>query len=275
MKKLFIFSVLASLAFMANGEDKVSFTRHAYDEGGYLYKTYATSSETPYATVTRQYQPGKERERDFTILSIDLKPVHSFSITAPNGYDYIEKLNQVGEAEDAIQEILVTQHLFNNDDLYEVILGGDGMGYVIYNEKGKFLGECPSLKLYYAQDRNWYLYCEDDTEGANGQNISALYSINKGGSSAVQMKRENSRMRILPNPVTEDETVRLILPDEIESDASIRIFGINGTLLTKKDCKKGEKEISVPSSMLTKGVNPVIAVDPEGNIICSGKIVKE
>lgn len=281
IRKLLSFVVVllitTATSLSAFAADQVTFTRHAYDDGDYLFRTYMAPSNVPLATMIRPDDSGNPGVYEFILLSELVEPLYTFSVKAPENYDYCSRLEFIDNGGKYLDEILVTQHLFNDDDLYEVIFRGedeyDRKHYVIYNEKGEYLGECPSLYIYNGENGP-YLYKEYE-DGSKGQNISALYSINKGGASVAKLKVESAKFQVMPNPVKEDEVVTLVLPNEITADMTIKVFSLNGSLLIQKECKQGEKEIAIPAYRLATGVNPVVAMDAEGNVICSGKIIRE
>ncbi|MBD5357024.1 MAG: hypothetical protein HDR88_08495 [Bacteroides sp.] len=274
MKNLFLLAFAVSSVLSVSAADQVTFTRHAYDEGDYLFRTFMAPA-APLATMIRPEEDEKPIYT-FILLSADVEPIYTFSVEAPKDYPYYGRLSCVGENDDYIEEILVTQHLFNDDDLYEVIFRYDwDEPFVIYNEKGEWLGEIPAQanKLYQLGD-DIFLYAQYEN-GVNEQNISALYTINKGGNSVAMMKNDTAKLTAYPNPVKEDEELTLTLPTPATADMTISVFSTNGSLLIKKDCKQGETEIKIPAYRLSAGVNPVVAVDADGNIISTGKIVRE
>ena len=112
--------------------DKIELTRLAYDDGGYIYSTLLTSDATPFATVKKGTGENGGDNATYVLLSPDVKPVYSFTIKTPDkmeNHACSSTLIFINEGNSYyLQEILVTQHLFNDDDLYEVIieLGEDG-----------------------------------------------------------------------------------------------------------------------------------------------------
>lgn len=276
MKKLFFTTVAATIALATFASNPVTFTRLAYDDGDYLYRTAATTPETPYATQIRPSQSGNPYVYEIILLNENVEKVYSFSIKAPEDHDYLEQLEIIGEdGGNYINDILVTQYLFNDDDLYEVVLTGDDDSRWIYNEKGEFLGEIPmpAHRLYKHNDK-MYFYAEYD-EGTDGRTVGALYEINKGGNAVMTISAENSRLTANPNPVKADENVIITLPTGLSSSTMVKVFSTDGVLLINKECTKGENRISLPAYRLANGVNPVVVMDAEGNIISTGKIIRE
>lgn len=276
MKKLTLLALAVASVASATADD-VSFTRHAYDASGdYLFGTYA-APDAPLATMIRPSQE-EGTHYEFILLSNQLTQVHTFSINVPSTDYYITELEFAGQGDAYIEEILVTQHLFNNDDLYEVVFKNNN-GRYIFNEKGQLIGQFPETanKLYKNSDGEVLLYAEYEysAPGSDGDKVSALYSINKPSASSVSLKSEGAKMLAYPNPVGNDEMLTLTLPEAAVADVTVRVFNTNGVLLIKKECKAGETEIAIPAYRLSEGVNPVVAVDTEGNILATGKVVKE
>lgn len=275
--------VVSAASVSSFAADKVTFTRHAYDERGYLFQTY--EAEVPFATYV--YQPDRN-VYDVVLMSKYLEPVYKFSIEKPKVPNreniWPEPLKYVGYNSTPIQKFLVTQHLFNDDDLYEVIFviepNYDGSFedeqtyYHIYNEKGDFLGEIPDCKLFTLGDE---VFIYSDAEYAEGVDtfITALYSINKGGTSVNNLKANDARFQIMPNPAKAEETVTVTLPELATVDMIIKVYGIDGKMMVQRECKRGMQSVIVPASMLSSGINPVIAFDAEGNVVYSGKIARE
>lgn len=279
MKKIILSAALCLFTSISSqATDKVTFTRLAYDEGSYLYRTLATSPETPYATMIRPRDSGNPYTWEIILLSEAVEPVYSFSVKAPEDHDYCEALSLVGEGGLYIEEIPVTQHLFNDDDLYEIVFSnrdGDGSRW-IFNEKGEYLGEIPKKaggKIYQHGEEFYFLAEYDD--GTKHNTVGALYAINKAENSVTTIAAEQSKLTVTPNPVKYGQNVILTLPAELPNDTEIMIFNTNGTLLMRKNCKKGAAEVVIPAYRLATGVNPVVIIDLEGNILATGKIQLE
>ncbi len=275
MRKLLLTAVATTMALMTFASDKVTFTRLAYDDGDYLYRTFATNPETPYATQIRPSQSGNPYVYEIILLSENVEKVYSFSVKAPEDHDYCYPLKFIGQGGQYIEDILVTQHLFNDDDLYEVVFRGDDDSRWIYNEKGEFLGEIPApAKQLYEHNGKMFFYAEYD-EGTDHRTVGALYAINKGNNAVMTIAADESRLTANPNPVKSDETVTLTLPVDVSSNMIVKVFSTHGVLLIKQECTKGENKISIPAYRLASGVNPVVVMDNDGNILSTGKIIRE
>lgn len=263
--------------------DKVEFTRFEYNEGGYIYSTLCAPEEVPFATVKRGTGNTPGGDATFVLLSPDVQPVYSFTIKMPEnmtGYAGSGAMYLVGRNTNYIQNILVTQHLFNDDDLYEVVISVNGVAagpdiedeeFWIYNEKGEYLGICPYDKLFQA-DGKYYIYSEYDHEIGDDY-VSALYLPKKGGASVKEVGSPASTLKTTPNPVKYGDNVTVTIPEQ--AAGFVRVIGVDGTLLFSKSVEGNETEIVIPSYRLNAGVNPVVFVDADGNVLASGKIVRE
>ena len=80
MKNLFLTAVAATISLATFASNPVTFTRFAYDDGDYLYRTYATNPETPYATQIRPRQSGNPYVYEIILLNDNVEKVYSFSI---------------------------------------------------------------------------------------------------------------------------------------------------------------------------------------------------
>lgn len=275
MKKILLIVVASMLTVVGYATDQVTFTRLAYDDGSYIYRTCATNPDTPYATQIRPTQSGNPYVYEIILFNKYIEKVYSFSVKAPEDHDYCCTFNFANDGGSYINDIIVTQYLFNDDDLYEIVFRGSDDSRWIYNEKGEFLGEIPpNVNKLYEHDGTIYLYAEYD-EGTDGKTISALYEVNKDNNAVMTVSADETRLTAAPNPVKPSDTVTITLPMEISSDMLVNVFNTDGVLLIKKECSKGENKISIPAYRLSSGVNPVVVIDADGNIISTGKIIRE
>lgn len=276
-----IMMAMAASALSITADDQVTFTRHAYDDGGYLFSTFRANPDAPLATLTHE-ENGDSEVWKYVILSENVETLHQFSLTMPSPFEYrslfiaSDELTGEGGSSMYINEIIATQYLFNDDDLYEVIFYDPATSKtIIYNEKGERIGEMPEAHGLYLRNGKAYLYAQYDENGPEGRYLSALYSINKPDSSVATMKSAPAELHASPNPVKEDEMVTLVLPENISSDMTVEVYSLTGSLLLRRECKKGESTIQIPAYRLSNGMNPVVVVDSDGNVLCSGKVVKE
>lgn len=274
-------AVLAS-AINATATEPITLTRHAYGEGNHnLFRTLFNSSDAVFAILNEDETSSDETNTtEFILLSELQEPIHKFSITHPktHGYDTLfiaTTYSGLSSDNEYWSEILVTQHLFNDDDLYEVVLSyydynEEEKHLAVYNEKGEYLGEVPSRKLYCGEKETFIGAGEDSAGG-----FTALYSINKRGNGVSELISATPRLRVNPNPTKDEETVTVMLPEASISDITIQIFSLGGSLLVSKECKERDTTVEIPAYRLSTGVNLVVAVDAEGNVVYTGKIIKE
>lgn len=92
----------------------------------------------------------------------------------------------------------------------------------------------------------------------------------------AKLKATATDLKVIPNPVNDDEIVSVVLPEDVSLDNMVlQVFGLNGSLLLRKEFKDGERNVEVPANRLAVGVNPVVVLDAEGNVVCTGKILKD
>ena len=264
MKKIFVTGVLMGLTatlpfFMhATPADPVSFTKFTSERvGGYSYllSVYGVTGDVVFA------YPGNGNS--VHLLNSKLQEVYSFEIPSTYKIDWLECADY---DTDPAGGIFVTQHVFNDDDLYEVVVHGPS-GLLIMNENGEILGECPS-DSYIIRNGNFYL---SSYEG------SPIWMINnKEYSNNIDITTNldtPEQLTVYPVPANNDETIIISLPDKLSEKTTLSIYTLNGTLLFKKDCEIGESLLKIPAYRLNKGINSIIVVDQDQNIIATGKAV--
>lgn len=262
-------AMIVSVLSMTAAEP-VTFTPH--DTGSYL--KMALWSDASFAVIESEYNEDyRPISRRCILFSEKMEKIHEFSI--PDEYGGFETLavisNQygLGVSTSNHADIVVTQYLFNEDDLYEyVVYEKDNEEYIykIYNERGDFLGECPGIDLYVGND---VIYFYTDSS-------SLVYSLNKKKETMVSEIRDVPQgLRSIPNPVGENETVTVLLPEGVCAGATVQVYSMNGGLLVRRECKAGEMSVEIAAHALSRGINPVIVVDADGNVVSSGKIVRE
>ena len=150
----------------------VSFTPHNYTTSNLKY-AYFSQENAVFATIN-----GNENSATINVLNSNFETVHSFQISASMvGAGYIDYLDVTGAEPAKAYGVLVTQYLFNNDDLFEFIVWKENNNqYYVYNENGEFLGSCPGREIVIIRD-NPYVQITDLNDSSN----FTLYTIEKEG----------------------------------------------------------------------------------------------
>lgn len=159
-----------------------------------------------------------------------------------------------------IDQIVVSQRLFNSDDLYEVVVQS-GSEYKVYNENSELLGVIPSVKLMTVGTKN-YIYTYDNNE-------YTLYALESHTGSALSVRRVEG-VRVYPNPVNPGELVRFQLPEGTISD--IELYNASGVY--EKRVYGGEGTVELPSHDLPNGVHPYRVTGSDGKTHTGKLIVK-
>ena len=200
------------------------------------------------------------------ILSADLKETHSFSFNLKENESFQGLIDCTAELR-YNGAVLATQHLFNNDDLYEIVIATQtekGEVFYVYNEKGEKLMEIPYF-YYFIRNGNFYLY----DYGAN-----TLYYIGETSQNDISyLTEDNLNLIVTPNPVTAEEMTLINLPENVEEGSVVSVMSIDGKTIFSKKILDGVKQVTVPGYMLGKGINPVVLTSPVGDIIATGKIL--
>ena len=269
MKKLLLILILSLLKFNTNATEQVTFDILTPPSGWHLMHTLM--SDDPY--VTWQDKPDGSGATYF-VLSGDLETVHSFTLDFPIGcVDYY--LHELTSSDGYFLYYGASQHFFNDDDLYEVIIRGDDQ-YFIYNEIGECLAQLPVSypQVYIDGNGVGYLFDRYYLDPQTGATKEVLLKPKKENSSANTVKFISpDELSIYPVPANYNETIDVKLPHDIDKNMTLSVYTLNGTLLFKKDCKIGENHIEIPAYRLSKGINSIIVVDENQNIIATGKAV--
>lgn len=167
------------------------------------------------------------------------------------GLSYNESITQM-------DQIVVTQHLFNTDDLYEVVVY-NGEEWKVYNENSEMLGTIPSPMLMRVGEKN-YIYTYDNGE-------YTLYALESRTNSLVSVRKLEG-VRVYPNPVNSGEMVRFQLPEGAIADIDI----YNAAGQQELRVVGGEGTLELPANNLGNGVHPFKVTDNEGNAH-SGKLI--
>ncbi|MDE6359642.1 MAG: T9SS type A sorting domain-containing protein [Muribaculaceae bacterium] len=157
-----------------------------------------------------------------------------------------------------MDQIVVTQHLFNTDDLYEVVVY-NGEEWEVYNENSEMLGTIPSPMLMRVGEKN-YIYTYDNGE-------YTLYALESRTNSLVSVRKLEG-VRVFPNPANAGEMVRFQLPEGAIADIDI----YNAAGQQELRVVGGEGTLELPANNLGNGVHPFKVTDNEGNAH-SGKLI--
>lgn len=215
------------------------------------------------------------------ICDAALNIVKTIEINIDTETEYeITSLDRYGNSDD-IYDAYASQHFFNDDDLYEVVVrmpdsNGSWRIYRVYNENGECLGDLPCDPPRYFIDPNGTCYISSRDEDENGNDYISLYLPKTASSNVNDIKADNvGNLTITPTPAERNEQVFVTLPEVAAAGLSVRIFDVNGTLLLKHECQPGEKTIAIPAYRLASGVNPIVVMDADGYIIGTGKAVRK
>lgn len=156
-----------------------------------------------------------------------------------------------------------SQHLFNEDDLFEFAVYGyiaDGKdefdnevrlwAYFIYNENGQLLGSIPSSMLY---PIGGFVYFKDYQDGITS--FVKLVTNNSGNVQVPYISRNN--VKISPNPVSSCATITFTFDNPVEPDCNVTVIGSDGRLVLKQNVPAGITSLDFDASRLAKGVNIV------------------
>ncbi len=157
-----------------------------------------------------------------------------------------------------MDQVVVSQHLFNSDDLYEVVVISDGE-WKVYNEQSEMLGTIPSPNLMRVGKKN-YIYTYDNGE-------YTLYALESHTNSLVSVRKLEG-VRVFPNPANAGEMVRFQLPEGTIAD--INVYNAAGT--KEIHMVGGEGTLELPSQNLGSGVHPFKVTDDKGQTH-SGKLI--
>lgn len=245
------------------GADKLTFTQFyfgldEYNEDLPLQQVYAVPENIKFAYF--------DISNEVHLLDKEFNEVYSFKV--PTQYK-IEWLDNANYDTNSSGGVLVTQHIFNNDDLYEIIVKDDTGTFYIMNEKGEILAQSPINYPSYIISGGYFYLCSE-------YRANPIYLINGNlVEASIELLNENvSDLEISPNPVDADSIVNVQLPEFDVENVSVLVMTADGkTVYTQSNVSSSE--IKIPAANLNKGVNPVVVLKGNGEIIGTGKILKK
>lgn len=174
-----------------------------------------------------------------TIFNEDFTEHKSFSLALGSN----ETITQM-------DQIVVSQHLFNQDDLFEVVVISNG-SYKVYNERSEMLGTIPSNLLMSVGGKN-YIYTYND-------GVYKLYAL-ESRTEGVESVLNDAGLRVYPNPVNAGEMVRFQLPAQTKAD--IDVYNAAGAHELRR--ADGEGTVEIPAEELGRGVHPYTVTEKDG-----------
>lgn len=152
----------------------------------------------------------------------------------------------------------MTQHLFNTNDLYEVVVNSNGE-WRVYNENSEMLGTIPSPMLMRVGEKN-YIYTYND-------GVYTLYALKSHTNSLISVRKLEG-VRVFPNHANSGEMIRFELPEGTIADIDI----YNTTGAHELRMVGGEGTLELPAQNLGDSDHPFKVTDDEGNTH-SGKLI--
>lgn len=274
----FLSALLWLVPLCAKTAEPVTFTRVTYPGDSFLYSV----SHMADPTIKFASYFETESQITFILFDSDLNEKDRFTISKPkdcnSGSPYrLGNVDATGEC--YVSEYLVTQHLFNNDNEYEVILQGftkekDERVRRIYNSKGVMLGNMPNhdCKAYlFMYDDKSYLYYDD--EDSDWKHRSFLYAANI--TADVQTLNEAApQLQVLPNPVTAGEQINVTFAP-MKSNGKLIATDTKGMQIVSINLGKGETQASFPADRLSNGINIIYLYNGESEVISTSKIIRK
>lgn len=234
MKKIII-AVSALMAYWSASAQYISTTEVGNAKGWTAYTSDPVSKMAGYDNATVK------------IFNEDFSVYKTFTLALSSS-----------EAISQMDQIVVTQHLFNTDDLYEVVVNCNGE-WRVYNENSEMLGTIPSPMLMRVGEKN-YIYTYND-------GVYTLYALESRTNSLVSVRKLEG-VRVFPNPANSGEMIRFELPEGTIADIDI----YNTTGAQELRIVGGEGTLELPAQNLGNGVHPFKVTDDEGNTH-SGKLI--
>lgn len=195
-----------------------------------------------------------------------------------------------------VDDAVLTQNLFNNDDKLEFIrgtyklkAGTSGGGYNNYeltkaeliSEDGTLLANIPvaAINARYVDEswvnlaqlgNNYYLYSTtEESSSTDKGEIATFYKITKGGDTGVSFTKA-AEFRGFPNPVRPNEVFTIQLDEAISGNSnSIEISDMNGRIIHRQAIDSSE--VKVPTRGM-KGMY-IYTILSDGKAISTGKVI--
>lgn len=273
----FLSALLWLVPLCAKTAEPVTFTRVTYPGDSYLY------SVSHMADPTIRFATYSQTKSQVTVILLDgdLHEKDRFTISKPKDYSWIDMLEDVAH-EEYICEYLVTQHLFNKDNEYEVILRCQiehpewtEEVFRIYNSRGERLGTVPSNgygsnpSLFMYDDKSYIYFTGEDSDG-----ISRTFLYAVGANADVKTLSEAlPRLQVSPNPVAAGEQVNVAFAP-MKGDGKLIVTDTNGMQLMFVKIAKGDTQVSFPADRLSVGINIMSLYSGAAEVISTAKIMR-
>ena len=266
---IFLFTVLSSSAFAELKIEKLKLPQVFYDDAPYADVMYNFSESMMRPVVISE--SGSKIE--FTIWEIDFSTIYrQFTITLPLGYSYgwLPNLGYIGgRFADSDSRVILTQDLFNDDDLIEVVITCYGsnnkiMSFII-NEHNEVLARSE-------EDVNFGYILDPALTGGliithNG------YIVRKNSSYINEMSLDRHEGIVFPNPSRGANSLTISWGYTMLTDGRLNVIGIDGKLVHSQIVKSGASELNLAVSHLAAGTYIFIVVS--GDHATTGKFIIE
>ena len=211
---------------------------------------------------------------EFTVWEVDFSKIYrQFTITQPQGYTDIEysRLAYVSgrfEGDGGSGYLTLTQDLFNDDDLIEVVINcynSNNKGVsLIMNERSEVLAQTEE------GERIDYVL---DPALTGGQVITSNGYIIRKGESALNEKRIDQHEGIVsPNPSSGASSITISWGYTLLNDGKLNVVSTDGKLVHSQRVKSGSSHLNLATAHLAAG-SYVYILENDNGYTTTGKFI--
>lgn len=206
------------------------------------------------------------------IKSVPLKIEKLKLPSSPNDY-YEIRTQKIHLGYDSSIECYLSQHLFNNDDLYEYIMPicelttpeGETTqrcmetGFKIMSEDNTVLQTIKFERLFRYSGLNFYLH---NLEGNNylavtdGDSQTYIYRITPSATSIPNVQAV-MRLNVSPRMADRGETFTVELDGDGNTERTVTVTNAAGQAVWRQNVPAGQTQVKIGSERLSKGINVI------------------
>ena len=214
-----------------------------------LATSFAFGQITLEHSFTGELQPYINANQTFyyTTGSVNQVKIYNFD------YSLRSQFNLPSQMYISYSKFTLTKNVFNNDDLFEIVVLGDNDSIKIYNENGVLIKDF-GTGYYFGDYDSFQVFYNDQTNSnmltiIKKNNTTEVYNL---GTNSLTTKEVQGKNKLSAFPIPTNKILNIVNPEN--GINTIEIFDTNGKLLLKKFFLSSENKISIDVENLPKGI---------------------